>query len=108
MNAALEAVRGEKYSVQQSVGLYPTTGASDDYVFSRHVVNERTKKMYAYTIEFGQKEFIPPFREMRNIIKDVCAAMSELCWAISSDVDLLDNVDIKANCHQSKSMEMKY
>jgi Predicted carboxypeptidase len=93
MNDALEAVRGKNYTVQQAVGLYPTSGTSDDYTFSRHIVNERNKKVYTYTIEFGQ-EFIPPFSEMSNIIKDVCAAMSGLCWAISSNVDVRDNTAI--------------
>ena len=80
MNNALAVVRGENYTVQQSVGLYPTSGTSDDYAFSRHIVNSLHRKVYAYTIEFGQ-EFVPPFSEMSNIIQDVCAAMSELCLA---------------------------
>ena len=82
MNDALTAVRGKSYTVQQSVGLYPTSATSDDYAFSRHIVNGLSRKVYAYTIEFGQ-EFVPPFSEMRNIINDICAAMSELCLAIS-------------------------
>lgn len=80
MNNALAAVRGENYTVQQSVGLYPTSATSDDYAFSRHIVNGQNRKVYAYTIEFGD-EFVPPFSEMNNIIQDVCAAMSELCCA---------------------------
>lgn len=80
MNSALEAVRGKRYTVQQSVGLYPTSATSDDYAFSRHIVNGLNRKVYAYTIEFGE-EFVPPFSEMSNIIQDVCAAMSELCLA---------------------------
>lgn len=89
MNKALGSVRGKHYTAQQAVWLYPTSGTSDDYVFSRHIVNELNNKVYGYTIEFGQ-EFIPPFSEMSNIIKDVCAAMGELCWAISSDVNVRD------------------
>lgn len=80
MNSALAAVRGKNYTVQQSVGLYPTSATSDDYVFSRHIVNGLNRKVYAYTIEFGE-EFVPPFSEMNNIIQEICAAMSELCWA---------------------------
>ncbi|AYK14095.1 MAG: carboxypeptidase [Methanosarcina flavescens] len=80
MNNALAAVRGENYTVQQSVGLYPTSATSDDYAFSRHIVNRLNRKVYAYTIEFGQ-EFVPPFSDMSNIIQDVCAAMNELCLA---------------------------
>jgi len=90
MNDALTAVRGRSYTVQQAVGLYPTSATSDDYAFSRHIVNGLNRKVYAYTIEFGQ-EFVPPFSEMSNIIKDVCAAITELCWAINSDVYVRDN-----------------
>lgn len=80
MNNALAAVRGKNYTVQQSVGLYPTSATSDDYAFSRHTVDGLNRKVYAYTIEFGE-EFVPPFSEMNNIIQDVCAAMSEFCLA---------------------------
>ena len=82
MKDALAAVRGKSYTVQQAVGLYPTSATSDDYVFSRHIVDGLNRKVYGYTIEFGQ-EFVPPFSEMSNIIKDICAAMSELCWAVA-------------------------
>lgn len=36
MNDAVKAVRGDDYGVEQAYGLYPTSGASDDYAFSRH------------------------------------------------------------------------
>jgi murein tripeptide amidase MpaA len=83
MSAALTAVRGTRYTVQQSVGLYPTSGTSDDYVFSRHLVDPRKRKVHPFTIEFGT-EFIPPFAEMREIIAELCAAMTELCLAAAS------------------------
>ncbi len=91
MNDALTAVRGIGYTVQQAVGLYPTSATSDDYSFSRHMVDGLKRKIYAYTIEFGE-EFVPPFAEMANIIRDVCAAMTELCWAVHSDVHVRDNL----------------
>lgn len=90
MSEALTAVRGKHYTVQQAVGLYPTSATSDDYAFSRHIVNGLKRKVYAYTIEFGQ-EFVPTFTEMSNIIKDVSSAVTELCWAINSDVYIKDN-----------------
>jgi hypothetical protein len=37
----------------QSAYLYPTSGASDDYSFSRHIADPTKNKVYAYTIEFG-------------------------------------------------------
>ena len=90
MNDALRDVRGRNYTVQQAVGLYPTSATSDDYAFSRHLVNGLDRKIFAYTIEFGQ-EFVPSFSEMRNIINDVCGAITELCWAVNSDVYVRDN-----------------
>lgn len=83
MNDALAAVRGGRgYTVQESSGLYPTTATSSDYAFSRNLVDTDKEKIHGWTIEFG-KEFIPPFSEMRKIIKDVGAAMTELCWNLS-------------------------
>ena len=83
MNAALSAVRGNPYTVQQAVGLYATSGGSDDYVFSRHIVDPARPKVYGFTIEFGE-EFVPPYEEMRNIIDEVAAAMTELCRMAAS------------------------
>jgi carboxypeptidase T len=82
MNAALAAVRGTKYVVQQSVGLYPTSGTSDDYALSRQFIDPKKVLIYAFCVEFG-KEFIPPYSEMSEIIKDLGAAMTELCLAVS-------------------------
>jgi len=82
MNAALAAVRGTKYVVQQSVGLYPTSGTSDDYALSRQFIDPKKVLIYAFCVEFG-KEFIPPYSEMSEIIKELGAAMTELCLAAS-------------------------
>ena len=84
MNDALVAVRdGRGYTVQESSGLYPTTATSTDYAFSRNPEEKDKYKIQGWTIEFG-KEFIPPFNEMRKIIKDVCSAMTQLCWCVSA------------------------
>jgi carboxypeptidase T len=91
MNEALAAARGKHYTVRQAVGLYPTSATSDDYAFSRHVVSGLKNKVYSYTIEFGA-EFVPPFSEMANIIKDVSAAITEMCWAINSDLYVRDSM----------------
>jgi len=90
MNDALTAARGKHYTVQQSVGLYPTSATSDDYALGRNIVNGLKNRVYGFTIEFGT-EFVPPFAEMNKVIQDVCAAMTELCWAATSDVYIRDN-----------------
>jgi carboxypeptidase T len=86
MNYTLGRVRGRNYKVQQSVGLYPTSGTSDDYAFSRHVVNSGNQKINGFTIEFGKEEtgFIPPYSEMKNVIDEVSAALTEFCIAATS------------------------
>jgi carboxypeptidase T len=47
--------------VEQAVGLYPTSGTSDDYAYSRHIANANNQKLYGFTIGFGKEEtgFIP-------------------------------------------------
>ena len=82
MNATLFAVRGSKYTLQQSVGLYPTSGTSDDYAMSRHFMDPGKALIYAFCLEFG-KEFIPPYSEMSKIMSEIGAAMTELCLAAS-------------------------
>jgi carboxypeptidase T len=82
MNATLSEVRGSKYTLQQSVGLYPTSGTSDDYAMSRHFIDPSKALIYAFCLEFG-KEFIPPYSEMSKIISEIGAAMTELCLAAS-------------------------
>jgi carboxypeptidase T len=92
MNDALAAVRGRSYKIERAVGLYPTSASSQDYAFSRRLSDDTKGKLYAFTIEFGSSErgdpgntFIPPYSEMRKIIDDVCAAMTELCLVVSSN-----------------------
>ena len=83
MAAAIRKVRGREYRVQQSVGLYPSAGSSEDYVYSRHRVDPKKKKVLAYTIEWGRSRastpFHPPYHEMRKVMREVAAGLIELC-----------------------------
>lgn len=76
----LQAVRGKDYTVKSSFQLYPTAGASDDYAYSRHIIDPSKGKIYAFVIEWGQ-EFHPAWTEMANIIQDVDAGLIEFCLA---------------------------
>jgi murein tripeptide amidase MpaA len=80
--AAIELVRGRKYQVKQSVGLYPTAGSSDDYAYSRHFADARKGKLIAYTIEWGRSHastpFHPPYPEMRKVMREVSAGLLAL------------------------------
>ncbi len=83
MQAAIAAVRGRVYTVEQSLSLYPTAGTSDDYAFSRFITDKTKSKVYSYTIEWGSQNnstpFHPPYPEMRNIIAEVTAGLLEFC-----------------------------
>lgn len=83
---AIAGVRGEKYVVGQAFFLpswgstYPTSGASDDWVFSRHFSNPKKKKVRALAMEFNRvKTFFPSWAQMEPIILDVDAGLVRLC-----------------------------
>lgn len=83
MQAAILAVRGHKYTVMQSMSMYPTAGASDDYAYSRHLSNASKPKISSYTIEWGSRDndtpFHPPYSEMKQIIQEITAALLQFC-----------------------------
>jgi murein tripeptide amidase MpaA len=78
--AAMDAVGGRVYVPQQAVGLYPTSGASDDYSFSRWHKNKKVNKVYGYTMEFGYPtNFYPTATEFVQNIIDTNAGFMEFC-----------------------------
>ena len=50
---AMEMVDGRPYEAHQAVGLFATSGASDDYAYSRHRANAKLNKVHGFTLEFG-------------------------------------------------------
>jgi len=78
---AITAVRGRNYTAEPSYGLYPTSGASDDYVYARHWENPAKGKTYGFVIEWGTR-FHPQWSEMELIIDDISAALVDFCHAI--------------------------
>jgi murein tripeptide amidase MpaA len=78
---AIHAVRGRCYTVKTGFGLYPTSGTSKDYAYSRHIVDSSKRKIFAYTFETGQ-EFQPPAAEASQIMTEVGAGLFEFCLAI--------------------------
>ena len=69
--------------------LYPTAGASDDYAYSRHLVDRRKGKIIAYTMEWGRSRastpFHPPYDEMRKVMREVTAGLLELCVSVAKE-----------------------
>jgi hypothetical protein len=61
---------------------FPTSGASDDYAYSRHFRNPSLAKIYAFTLEFGKGSdggFSPTWSQAQPRILEVDAAMMALC-----------------------------
>ena len=85
MSEAIRGIRGRVYSVSQSMSLYPTAGSSDDYAYSRHIVDPSKPKVLSYTIEWGSANnptpFHPAYSEMQKIIQEITAALLAFCLA---------------------------
>ncbi|KAF2500312.1 Zn-dependent exopeptidase [Lophium mytilinum] len=81
--AAMKAVGGRSYTTMQAVGLYPTSGASDDYAFSRYWAKSGVNKVYGYTMEFGYStNFYPTLTEFNENILDTNAGFMD--WALAA------------------------
>lgn len=78
MRDAIAAVRGRTYTLQQAVLLYPTSGTSKDYAYSRHLVDTGKRKVYAYTLETA-REFQPPYNEALQVIDESSAGLVQFC-----------------------------
>lgn len=75
---AMKAVGGSEYIPQQAVGLYPTSGASDDWASSRWYGNKKLNKVHGYTLEFGYPtNFYPTAEEYVQNILDTNAGFME-------------------------------
>jgi murein tripeptide amidase MpaA len=89
MAEAIRRVRGREYKVKPSVGLYPASGASDDYAYSRHLVDRRKGKIIGYTVEWGRSRvstpFHPPYDEMRKVMREVTAGLLDLCANVAKE-----------------------
>jgi carboxypeptidase T len=86
MKDSIESVNGTEYKVEQSIGLYPTTGTSDNYIYSRHLGTPTERKIFAYTIETGKSQggdnpFDMPYSEAIKVIPEVSAGLIQFCLA---------------------------
>jgi hypothetical protein len=79
---AMQNVGGRGCQPLQAVGLYPTSGASDDYAYSRYRADAKVNKAYGFTMEFGYPtNFYPTLSEYHNNLKDTGAGLMEFCLA---------------------------
>lgn len=87
MRDAIQAARGRAYTLKQAVGLYPTSGTSDDYAYSRSFLDSSKKTVLGYTIEWGPqrssipKSFHPDYPDMVPIIEEITAGLLAFCLA---------------------------
>ena len=88
MRDAIAAVRGRVYTAKQSVLLYPTSGTTKDYAYSRHLVDSGKRKVFAYTVETGT-EFQPAYSEAMQVIDEVSAGLIQYCMAAMCAVQSL-------------------
>jgi murein tripeptide amidase MpaA len=71
---AILDVRGHDYLVEQGIGLYPTSGTSEDYAYARHFVDGSVARVYGYTLETGL-EFQPPYGEALQVIAEASSGL---------------------------------
>lgn len=85
MRDGINAVRNQGYVSKQGFWLwqsttYPTSGASEDWAFTREFLNPRNGKLSGFVIEFNKTQtFFPTWAEMQDIILDVDAGLINLC-----------------------------
>jgi murein tripeptide amidase MpaA len=90
MRDAIQAAHGRQYSVKSAVGLYPTSGTSDDWAYSRSFLDPARGKVLGYTIEWGPqrasipKSFHPNYPDMVPIIEEITAALLAFCSSVAS------------------------
>lgn len=92
MRDAIQAAHGRDYAVKGAVGLYPTSGTSDDYAYARDFLDSTTSKVLGYTIEWGPqratipRSFHPDYPDMVPIIEEITAALLAFCVAVAARV----------------------
>jgi hypothetical protein len=79
----MKAVGVRQYTSMQAVGLYATSGATDDYAYSRQWAKPGANKVYGFTMEFGYStNFYPTSSEFNQNILDTNAGFMD--WALAA------------------------
>ncbi|MFW6187324.1 MAG: M14 family metallopeptidase [Actinomycetota bacterium] len=91
MSDAIRQVRGDVYPVEPAFGgLYPTSGASDDYAYGRHFEDPSRSRVLGFTIECAHS-FQPPWAEAEHVIREVSAGLLALAAEVAAPVDSDDS-----------------
>lgn len=97
---AIAAVRGRTYTVQQGAALYPTSGVSSDYAYSRSFGAEGRRKVWGFVFETNfapvrngqvdwQYGFQPPYPDAVQVMDEVSSGLLQL---LASTVCLVEEV----------------
>lgn len=79
MRDGIFAVRGQSYVAKQGFFLYPTSGTSEDWAFTREFLDPIRGQLSGFCIEFNKNlDFFPTWAEMVNLIGDVDAGLIAL------------------------------
>ena len=81
---AIQDVSGKVYTVQSSFRFSPSSGASDDYCYSRPIVGNNEHRIISHVIEWGEVEPCPSYNKMKKIIKEVTAGLLALSLRIAT------------------------
>lgn len=87
MTNAMTAAARRTYTPMPAADLYPTSGASDDYSYSRHFADTSKNLIHGYTIEFGfgnnaaSCPFYPTQAQHNNNMQEIGAGLMELVLA---------------------------
>lgn len=82
--SAMTAGGGRAYTALQAAAVYPTSGASDDYAYSRHFADPSKNLVHAYTVEYGfgnsaaSCPFYPSVSQYNSNLKATSAGFMEL------------------------------
>ncbi|KAK0112607.1 hypothetical protein ONS95_014350 [Cadophora gregata] len=93
MGNAMSTATSRTYSVIPAADLYPTSGASDDYSYSRHFADPTKNLIHGYTVEFGfgnsaaSCPFYPTQAQHNLNIQEIGAGFMELLLA-GADIGL--------------------
>ena len=89
---AIAQVRGRIYTAEQSPDLYPTTGTSEDYGFTRHFIAPSRTRVRGLTVETG-REFQPAFPEAAEVMNEGAVAVLEACLINLDDPEVAAATD---------------
>jgi murein tripeptide amidase MpaA len=85
MRNTITLVAGDSYDIGPAFDLYATSGASDDYAYSRHFKDPAKPKVLGFTMECGH-EFQPAEPRRSTVIAEVSAALLALCADVSGSI----------------------